>query len=986
MNLIQLPIRNLLLTLFTLIFFLTLFTINSNSQSCNEMNIPMCTDTQIENDCSGCKSADQQYCCTDTMGCNTDLTTICNPPCNESNICQMPEECTGTSIPDCAQDLTDCSVCGENDFCCPSSTGGTAACGTTFDGLCNGNTCTDQNICKYVPLPPVLEREFTFINNCSETVWVGALTNQFEGGFELTGSCTMDSDCMNACPTITGISNCSSSCLNGSCTVEFTGNINTATADSISGRFWPMTGCSFNGSQECEGTDRCCDTGSCTISGGGFGLQCNSSGDSPNTVAEFTLTSGANNDFYDISLIDGYNVPVEMKPAGTAADAPTGFDTSYWCANPGGVESTIIPEVCNWDTTFGTDCAGNPDFRTVGSLQTCTEDSDCGSGTCNVSSGVCECKDDTDCNQTGNICGVPDPGFTGFKACGTQTGCTTAKDICGLYFGQGEKGDTCGQDELCSSGTCLAPNTPKTCMMDSDCNAVCMNGTCENNSNISCTLDSECTANCVDGQCWKPCTLTSDCNGEEVCAEGVCQCIPNVCNSMGMCTNDGDSCTTTADCTQTCGGFCTEGPADFLDCNELVTTNKQVACSVDTDCPALVGLPACTTNSDCPENTTCEDFGAMPAPGQPEIAKVCRLTCDTNTGFCSGPTCTDNSDCTGMSNGVSLSGTFMQCDTSTSPGSCVATNTSLYEGAGLTGQSCYINYYGGFAPSLSCNGCPTACDDPPCNPAQAANSKWPSPATNESCKNTNSDWVSVAEPLVEGFKEACPSAYSFPFDDPTSTFQCTNDTQTNSMGYEITFCPAGTPIPPPPPPPVIDDDTTEPPIKINPGSNGPFVSIEFDPELDGGGQIFVGLPPGVLAEFAQLNPVVGDCEIVSQTARVTDPDVICRVDDFPENLDMLIEFCKEADQQGVVQAAVEVLSDGIPEEEFSNFLDILLDELDLCASNDDDAGDDGSGDITTGDDTGTGCSLTPAGSESNALPLLLLIPAFIIIRRLRNKK
>lgn len=976
MNLIQIPIRNLLLTLITLIFFLTLFTINSNSQSCDEpMPVQSCTTSQIENECSGC-SLMNNYCCPATGGCGTSFNSICNGSnCSNINICEIPDECTGTNIPDCSgPDLTDCSACSDNDFCCPSSTGGTAACNTTFDGLCNGNTCTDQNICKYVPLPPVLERDFTFVNNCSETIWVGALTNQFKGGFELTGSCTMDSDCMNACPTITGISNCSSSCFNGSCTVEFTGNINTTTADSISGRFWPMTGCSFDGSQECTGSDRCCDTGSCTISGGGFGLQCNSSGDSPNTVAEFTLTSGANNDFYDISLIDGYNVPVEMKPAGTAANAPNGFDTMYWCGNPGGVTSDTSLALdssfdCKWDTEFGTDCNGNPDFRTVGSLQTCTEDSDCGSGTCNVSSGVCGCKEDSDCsaNVAGDICGVPNPGITGFKACGTQTGCTTAKDICGLYFGQGEKGDSCGQDQLCASGKCLAPNTPPTCTTDSEC------GT----GNI-----------CKEDQCQIPCTVTSDCSGEEVCAEGICQCIPNVCNSMGMCTNDGNSCATTADCTQTCDGICTEGPADFLDCNELVTTNKQVACSVDSDCPALVGLPACTSDSDCPENTTCEDFGAMPAPGQPEIAKVCRLTCDNVTNFCSGPTCTDKSDCTGTSNGISLSGTFMQCDTSTSPGSCVATNTSLYEGAGLTGQSCYITYYDEQVnPSVSCNGCPTACDDPPCNPAQAANTNWPSPATNESCKNTNSDWVSVAEPLVEGFKEACPSAYSFPFDDPTSTFQCTNDTQTNSMGYEITFCPAATPIPPPPPPPVIDDDTTEPPIKINPGSNGPFVSIEFDPELDGGGQILVDLPPGVLAEFAQLNPVVGDCEIVSQTARVTDPDVICRVEDFPENLDMLIEFCKEADQQGVVQAAVEVLSDGMPEEEFSNFLDILLDELDLCASNDDDAGDDGSSDITTGDDTGTGgCALTPAGSESNALPLLLLIPAFIIIRRLRNKK
>lgn len=1048
MNLIQIPIRNLLLTLITLIFCLTLFTISSNSQSCNEMNIPICTDTQIENDCSGCKSADQQYCCTDTMGCNTDLTTICNPPCNENNICQMPDECTDSGIPNCSgSELTDCSACGDNTYCCPMS-GETPACNTSFTDLCNGNTCTDSNICflpctapETVPtcdsgdtmcsgceenefccpatgtcnssfntvcdsssctssqicVVPVLEREFTFINKCSETIWVGAFTNQFKGGFELTGSCSMDSDCVNGCPPISGISDCSASCVSGNCEVMFTGNIDTGVADSISGRVWPMTGCDFDGNLVCAGGTgnaggpRCCDTGSCTIEPGGFGLQCNSSGDPPNTVAEFTLTSGANNDFYDVSLIDGYNIPIEMKPTGTSADAPNEFDTSYWCGNPGGVSSATDSSLdCAWDTEFGTHCNGNPDFRTVGSLQTCTDDSECGSGNCNVSSGVCECKEDTDCS-TGDICGVPDPGFTGFKACGTLTGCTTAKDICGLYFGQGVSGDACGQEKLCASGVCET-STPMSCTTSAECNSnsQCKMDFCDNDPSKTCTMDSECGAGntCITVKSCtnntdKTCTDDVNCN-VAVCSGGECQCIPNLCvgpSGSKTCTNDGLSCNDSP-CTQTCDGICTEGPADFLDCNELVQTNKQVACSADTDCPALVGLPACTMDSDCPENTTCVDFGAAPAPGQPAIAKVCRLTCDTHTNFCSGPTCTDNSDCTTMS----LSGTFMQCDTSTN--TCVATNTSLYEGAGLTGQSCYINYYGGFAPSLSCNGCPTACDDPPCSPAQAANANWPSPPSGESCKNTNTDWVSVAEPLVEGFKEACPSAYSFPFDDPTSTFQCTNNTQSNSMSYEVTFCstPPFPPPPPPPPTPVIEDETVEDPIKINPGDNGPFVSIEFDPDLDGGGQILVGLPPGVLAEFAQLNPVVGDCEIVSQTARVTDPDVICRVEDFPENLDMLIEFCREADQQGVVQAAVEVLSDGMPEEEFSNFLDILLDELDLCASKDDDAGDDGSSDITTGDDTGTGgCSLTPAGSESKEVFLFLLIPGLIIVSRLLRK-
>eukprot|EP01112_Ceratiomyxa_fruticulosa_P005619 TRINITY_DN1634_c0_g1_i3.p1 TRINITY_DN1634_c0_g1~~TRINITY_DN1634_c0_g1_i3.p1 ORF type:complete len:151 (-),score=10.98 TRINITY_DN1634_c0_g1_i3:173-625(-) len=37
------------------------------------------------------------------------------------------------------------------------------------------------------------------------------------------------------------------------------------------------------------------------------------------------------------------------------------------------------------------------------------------------------------------------------------------------------------------------------------------------------------------------------------------------------------------------------------------------------------------------------------------------------------------------------------------------------------------------------------------------------------------------------FKNACPDAYSYAFDDPTSLFEC------ESKGYKIEFCPSGSP-------------------------------------------------------------------------------------------------------------------------------------------------------------------------------------------------
>ncbi|KAL3645399.1 hypothetical protein CASFOL_010579 [Castilleja foliolosa] len=69
-------------------------------------------------------------------------------------------------------------------------------------------------------------------------------------------------------------------------------------------RVWPRTGCSFDGS----GRGRC-QTGDCN----GL-LQCQAYGVPPNTLAEYALNQFNNLDFIDISLVDGFNVPMEFSP------------------------------------------------------------------------------------------------------------------------------------------------------------------------------------------------------------------------------------------------------------------------------------------------------------------------------------------------------------------------------------------------------------------------------------------------------------------------------------------------------------------------------------------------------------------------------------------------------------------------------------------------------------------------------------------------
>ncbi|CAJ1937484.1 unnamed protein product [Sphenostylis stenocarpa] len=78
-------------------------------------------------------------------------------------------------------------------------------------------------------------------------------------------------------------------------------------------RIWARTGCSFHGSGHGG-----CQTGDC----GGV-LECTAYGAPPNTLAEYGLNQYNNLDFFDISLVDGFNtltdsVPLSSRPKGVA--------------------------------------------------------------------------------------------------------------------------------------------------------------------------------------------------------------------------------------------------------------------------------------------------------------------------------------------------------------------------------------------------------------------------------------------------------------------------------------------------------------------------------------------------------------------------------------------------------------------------------------------------------------------------------------------
>ncbi|KAJ0980429.1 hypothetical protein J5N97_008684 [Dioscorea zingiberensis] len=109
-------------------------------------------------------------------------------------------------------------------------------------------------------------------------------------------------------------------------------NVNAGTTG---GHVWGRTGCKFDASGHGS-----CQTGDC----GGL-LACQAYGNPPNTLAEFALNQEYNLDYNYISLLDGFNVPMDFSPTGgcmrgarCSADingqCPAQLKASGGCNNP----------------------------------------------------------------------------------------------------------------------------------------------------------------------------------------------------------------------------------------------------------------------------------------------------------------------------------------------------------------------------------------------------------------------------------------------------------------------------------------------------------------------------------------------------------------------------------------------------------------------------------------------------------------------------
>ncbi|KAL5568072.1 hypothetical protein UlMin_024647 [Ulmus minor] len=119
---------------------------------------------------------------------------------------------------------------------------------------------------------------FTVTNNCPHTIWPGTLAGSGTPQLLTTGF-KLESGQSLRIPSTPG----------------------------WSGRIWARTGCTFDAS----GVGKCL-TGDCAGK-----LECDGSGATPPaSLFEITLGKGDYKDFYDISLVDGYNLPIVAAPRG----------------------------------------------------------------------------------------------------------------------------------------------------------------------------------------------------------------------------------------------------------------------------------------------------------------------------------------------------------------------------------------------------------------------------------------------------------------------------------------------------------------------------------------------------------------------------------------------------------------------------------------------------------------------------------------------
>lgn len=168
-----------------------------------------------------------------------------------------------------------------------------------------------------------------------------------------------------------------------------------------------------NGSTNCN-VAQCNNAGGSTACAPGVGFA------TPASQAEFTLQPNTV-DTYDVTVINGLHIPIEMSPTGLGTPAANG----YSCGSPGSNVAISGVGACNWTNATPKNASGAP----TNTLYWVTTES--GAQSCSDSSPSC---------PSGQLCGLT---LGIVQQCGNFLGFMTANEACALNPGNATQFFSC---------------------------------------------------------------------------------------------------------------------------------------------------------------------------------------------------------------------------------------------------------------------------------------------------------------------------------------------------------------------------------------------------------------------------------------------------------------------------------------------------------------------------------------------------------------
>jgi hypothetical protein len=543
--------------------------------------------------------------------------------------------------------------------------------------------------------------------------------------------------------------------------------------------------------------------------------------------------------------------PTSSTPSATpTSSTPTPSATPTAIACPSGSRALNFANSCNFPVWIGANsgafpcnnsdqvCPGTSQCITVGSTKncSCTTNADCGAGAaCDITGNppICHYKFTKPISGgsrlaanggSATVCLPILPGSPDIQWSGNvfgRTHCTFSQPLC-------NSSTDCGAGTVCYGGSCL----PNGCTLNQDCiDKLGVPSTCFNTKNSAFGKVCVPALACLSGDCGglNQCIPGHGATGATDLAEFTLQHsgdhydvsiingvnvpikmepVPTATASPGA--NDPRYwCTAPGSVTDFGLGSCNW---NSLKPSFVSNTNPPVT----TDYSALMRLivpPVCSPTNQCPAGMTCSSSSSTGYC----VPQVCNASLSCPSGYtCSNPAggvcyvpCTTDLNCTSQGTAsacgieaIPNSTTVVQTCGQALPGGwwtadevCVAssgtygapfdctTNSNLFQCHGINAPDCYNSNATG---NPDCCGCPNQNTFTPNN---FLTSSWDSLlAKGNQCFDSNDPWTTTSQPWLVWLKSTCPTTYSFPNDDATSSFQC-NGVNGRGVPYDITFCP-----------------------------------------------------------------------------------------------------------------------------------------------------------------------------------------------------